>query len=113
MVKSGREEYERLRLELESTKDKLEKAIERRMTETVAEATKFQAREFQLARLWHLVHKSLGHASKKITNAAVITGNFHPSIKRMQPDWFWKLKGRDRLPPDYAGGNQASSGMPT
>lgn len=101
IVKSTGKELEELRAELDSTKEKLEEAVERRMTETAAEATKFHAREFQLARLWQLVHKSLGHASKKITNAAVIAGNLHPAIKKIAPDWFWKLQGRERLPPDH------------
>ena len=98
---SEKDELSKLRTELSATKDKLEQAIERRLVETTTEVTKIHAREFKLARLWHLVHRSLGHASRRVTNAAVIAGNFHPAISAMQPDWFWKLKGRERLPPEH------------
>ena len=99
--KSDAQAFRSLNKRLAETKERLEAAIQKQMTETTAAATNFHKRELELARYWHMVHTSLACAPESVTDAAVLSGEFCPEIKALQPKGFDSLTAEERLPPRH------------
>ena len=98
----GGDDATKLIEELKGLRSKLKEAIRVRVTEDIHAARKRQTHEYQLSKVWHAVHQSIGHRGRAITDRAVMNLNDKdPGIREMAPTWFWTLKPQDRLPPDH------------